>query len=248
MSATDWDNDGIPNSIDSTPGIDPNTVNPPTYRMNPVNIPGTKGVLLDESTGWFAASRVSDPTSFNIIMAKMFNYGHIKKPNDFEAAKKVWAELTKNAGSLGSPTGNVEDWIALTPPMAMGADGDGTTRDKRSTVTKYTPSSAAADITTASKAELGREASDKEMKAYTAAVNKKAQTEPTVSDMTTVRSGDVSSTTGVQGTGFDPAIFARDFARSQSDYAENYAASSFLGLIEQSLRDPNRIGQVIQNG
>lgn len=247
MTATDWDNDGVPNTIDSTPGVDPN-VGTPTYRMNPVNIPGTQGVLLDESTGWFAASRVSDPNSFNIIMAKMFKYGHITKPNDFAAAKKVWAELTKNAGSLGSPTGNVEDWIALTPPMAMGADGDGTSRDKRSVVTKYTPSSAGADITTASKAELGREASDKEMKDYTAAVNQKAKTEPTVSDMTTVRSGDVSSTTGVQGTGFDPALFARDFARSQSDYAENYAASSFLNLIEQSLRDPNRIGQVIQNG
>lgn len=248
MTLTDWDNDGVPNTIDSTPGVDPNAGATPTYRMNPVNIPGTKGVLLDESTGWFAASPVSDPTSFQIIMAKMLQYGHIKKAGDFAAAKKVWAELTKNAGSLGSPTGNVEDWIALSPPMAMGADGDGTTRDKRSVATKYTPSSAAADITTASKAELGREASDKEMKAYTAAVNKKAQTEPTVSDITTVRSGDVSSSKGTQGTGFDPALFARDFARSQSDYAENYAASSFLGLIEQSLRDPNRIGQVIQNG
>ena len=243
MSATDWDNDGIPNSKDDTPGQDPNASYPTVnFRMNPVNIPGQPSVGLDESTNWFAASPVNDPESFKILMAKLFQYGHISSPNDFTAAKKVWTELTKMAGSLGSPTGNVEDWIALYPPQG---DGDGVSRTKSSMVTQYTPSSAGDTYNTTSKAELGREASAKEMKAYTAAVNERAKKEPTVADITTVTSGGVSSQKGTQGTGFDPTLFARDFARSQEDYAENFAASNFLSLVEQSLRDPNRIGQVI---
>ena len=246
MSRTDWDNDGLPNGVDPTPGVDPNIGNP-GYRMNPVNIPGTQGVLLDESTGWFAASPVNDPESFKILMTNMAKYGHIEE-GDFEAAKKAWAEFTKNAGSLGSVAQNVEEWIALSPPMGLSSSGDGTSRSKSSITTQFTPSSAGADYTTASKAELGREASKKEMKSYTSAVNQRAKAEPTVSDITTTKTGDVSSSKGMQGTGFDPSLFARDFARSQSDYAENYAASSFLDLIEQSLTDPNRIGQVIQNG
>ena len=55
-----------------------------------------------------------------------------------------------------------------------------------------------------------------------------------------------SISVGSQTTGFDPTEFAKSYARSAPDYAENFAIRTFLGLIDQSLSDPNRIGQVIQ--
>jgi hypothetical protein len=128
----------------------------------------------------------------------------------------------------------------------------GTTKAKQTTVTEYSTSSAAADLMTAYKSELGFEPGETDITAYRAAVNKAAKGEPAVYTSTTTTApgkGGVISTsksTAVSQTGFDPTKFAIDFARSNPEYAENFAIRNFMGLIEASLNDPNRIGTVIE--
>ena len=82
-----------------------------------------------------------------------------------------------------------------------------------------------------------------------------AQKEPSIYEGTTTTAAPkgkntLGSTvsTGKQTTGFDPTMFARNFAMSQPDYAESFASHTFLGLVEKLLKDPNAIGEVVSDG
>ena len=113
-------------------------------------------------------------------------------------------------------------------------------------VTEYSTSSAAADLQQMFKAEVGRKATAEEIAAYQKQVNAKAAKEPSVTTGITTTSPGMSTTTGTTQTGFNPTEFAREFAQSVPDYAENFAVSNFVKLIDQALSDPNRVGQVVQ--
>jgi hypothetical protein len=103
--------------------------------------------------------------------------------------------------------------------------------------------------------ESGRTASANEIAAGTAAMNAAAMKEPGIFEGTTTTSPGgkgfelgQSVTKGTQTTGFDPTMFARNFARSQPDFAESFAAKNFLKLISGLLTDPNAIGAVVGDG
>jgi len=128
----------------------------------------------------------------------------------------------------------------------------GTQAQKDSRVTQYSGSSAAQQISDEMERRLGRRATQSEIDAYTAGVNAAAKKEPSVftgSTTTTAPKGKntlgSTATTGTQTTGFDPTMFARNFAMSRPDYAESFAANTFLGLVEKLLKDPNAIGNVV---
>jgi hypothetical protein len=107
-------------------------------------------------------------------------------------------------------------------------------------------------LTAAYKAELGMEPGQADIAAYQKAVNLAAKKEPAVYTATTTTApgkGGITSTStsaAISQTGFDPTRFAVEFARSNPQYAENFAARNFMGLIEASLNDPNRIGAVFE--
>jgi hypothetical protein len=128
----------------------------------------------------------------------------------------------------------------------------GTTKSKQTTITEYSASSAAADANKAMEAELGRTATSAETAAYLKAVNEKAKKEASIYEATTTTSPgkggvDQSVTTATQKTGFDPTIFAQNFARSMPDYAESFAAKNVLKIIEGLIgSDRTAIGKVVQ--
>ena len=161
-----------------------------------------------------------------------------------------WTQ-TPGGGSDGKPIKFLERW---SPGYYTSESGRqfGTTKAQQTTVTEYSTSSAAADLMTAYKSELGFEPGEADIAAYRKAVNKAAKGEPAVYTSTTTTApgkGGVISTsksTAVSQTGFDPTKFAVDFARSNPEYAENFAIRNFMGLIEESLNDPNRIGMVVE--
>lgn len=161
-----------------------------------------------------------------------------------------WTQ-TYGSGSDGKPIKYLVNW---SPDEYKDDTGTkyGTTKSKQTTVTEYSTSAAASDLMTAYKSELGREAGAADIAAYQAAVNKQAKGEPAVYTSTTTTApgkGGILSTsksTAVSQTGFDPTRFAIEYARSNPEYAENFAVRSFMKLIDQSLSDPNRIGQVVQ--
>lgn len=159
-----------------------------------------------------------------------------------------WTQ-TYGSGSDGKPIKFLDVWTPSN--YADQTKQYGTTKTMQETVTNYSTSSAAADITQAYKSELGFEPGAADIAAYRKAVNKTAKGEPAkYSGTTTTAPGkggvDTSTTKATSGTGFDPTRFAIEYARANPEYAENYAARNFINLIDQALSDPNRIGQVVQ--
>jgi hypothetical protein len=176
---------------------------------------------------------------------------------DKDKIQDVWDEAVNwtqaiGSGSKGDPmmylnSLNPTDFVDKTAVKKYG-----TTKSKQTTITEYSASGAAADANKAMEAELGRTATSAETAAYLKAVNEKAKKEPSVYEGTTTTSPgkggvDQSVTTATQKTGFDPTIFAQNFARSMPDYAESFAAKNVLKIIEGLIgSDRTAIGKVVE--
>ena len=128
----------------------------------------------------------------------------------------------------------------------------GTTAQRTETTTQYSPSNAAADISRTFEQEIGRTASQAEIDAYIKGVNDAAKKEPAIYEGTTTTAPgkggilETSKTKATSTTGFDPTIYAQNFARSRPDFAESFATKNFLKIIQGLLKDPNAIGTVVE--
>ena len=167
----------------------------------------------------------------------------------------VWSDALDWTQSLGSKTNSPIDYLSVLDPMDYMDEEKqkkyGTSRQIQETTTQYSKSKAAADATEATKQELGREASAKEVAEYTKQANLAAKKEPSIYDATTTTSpgkGGVglSKTTATNKTGFDPTMFAQNFARTLPDYAESYAAKNFLTAVQKVIGQAPTIEQGIQ--
>lgn len=230
-----------------------------TLDVPAIRLPGLKtGVDAKQASDWFkftaskAAKGTPARTYYDEVTATMARLGIAKK--DYQSAwddAVTWAQ-TPGSGSTGDPKMfmslmNPADYADQTATKKYG-----TTKSKQTTVTQYSPSSAGADITKTFESELGRTATSAETAAYLKAVNEKAKKEPSVYEGTTTTSPgkggvDQSTTMATSSTGFDPTMFAQNFARSMPDYAESFAAKNVLKIIE-GLIGPDRtaIGKVVQ--
>ena len=230
-----------------------------TLDVPAIRLPGLKtGVDAKQASDWFkftaskAAKGTPARTYYDEVTATMARLGIAKK--DYQSAwddAVTWVQ-TPGSGSTGDPKMfmslmNPADYADQTATKKYG-----TTKSKQTTVTQYSPSSAGADITKTFESELGRTATSAETAAYLKAVNEKAKREPSVYEGTTTTSPgkggvDQSTTMATSSTGFDPTMFAQNFARSMPDYAESFAAKNVLKIIE-GLIGPDRtaIGKVVQ--
>jgi len=233
----------------------------PTFapRTAPISLPGVDGgVQASEAYGWFklVASKAPKGTparrAYDMFVQRLQALGIPKsKWNSVWKDAVDWTQ-TPGSGSTGDPSGYLgvldpSDYITEKPGKKYG-----TTKQEQQVTTEFSTSSAAADITEAYKSEVGREAGVNEILAYQKAVNAAAAKEPSVSTSTTTTApgkGGILSTsksTAVSKTGFDATRFAVEYARSNPDYAENYAVKNFLKLVDAALTDPNRIGVVVE--
>ena len=128
----------------------------------------------------------------------------------------------------------------------------GTTKSRTETTTQYSPSNAADYLSKTFESEIGRTATKEEIDAYIKGVNAAAKKEPSIYEGTTTTAPGkggllgTSTTKATNTTGFDPAIYAQNFARSRPDFAESFATKSFLKIIQGVLKDPNAIGTVVE--
>ena len=204
-----------------------------------------------------AALRVNDRQKYGIIKAGIeYNLGRKVKDKEVDA---IWKDAVNWTQSPGTGNGNpVEYFNRIRPADYAVADTGpkyGTSSFKNTQVTEYSGSAAAQQISDEMERRLGRRATQAEIDAYTKGVNAQAKKDPSITEGSTTTKAPSgkntlgSSTTNQTGkTGFDPTMFARNFAMSQPDYAESFAANTFLGLVEKLLKDPNAIGQVIGDG
>lgn len=219
-----------------------------------IELPGVNGYVSEEAAqAWFKYAPTRNKAFYNDFIADLARKGIAKK-----YAQAVWNDAIGWTQSIGSTTGKVTEYLNVMDPSMYKPEGSsgpkyGTQAQKDSRVTQYSGSSAAQQISDEMERRLGRRATQSEIDAYTAGVNAAAKKEPSIftgSTTTTAPKGKntlgTTATTGTQTTGFDPTMFARNFAMSRPDYAESFAANTFLGLVEKLLKDPNAIGQVVQ--
>ena len=221
-------------------------------------IPKDQGISDVQAKAWFKYTAAKAPKGsavrnyYDDFVAGLSRLGIPKdKWND------AWEEAVNWTQAIGSgSTGDPKMFLSMMDPTDF-ADKTatkkyGTTKSKQTTVTQYSPSGAGADVTKAFESELGRTATSKETAAYLKAVNEKAKKEPAVYSATTTTSPgkggvDQSTTTATSTAGFDPTMFAQNFARSMPDYAESFAAKNVLKIIDGLIgSDRTAIGKVVQ--
>jgi hypothetical protein len=229
----------------------------------PILLPGIKsGVDATQAKDWFkftapkAAKGTPSRTYYDNFIGMLAKAGIPKsKYNDVWADAVAWTQAP-GSGSKGDPALYLSSGMSAADYAdKTGAKAPATSKSKVTTTTKYSASGAAADANKAVVSELGRTASSVETAAYLKAVNAKAALEPSVYENTSKTTVTGSGASGVsntvtnatQSTGFDPTLFAQNFARSLPDYAESFAVKNFLRLVEGLIgSDKTAIGKVVQ--
>lgn len=97
------------------------------------------------------------------------------------------------------------------------------------------PGSARKLVDTALGQYLGRSATPEEQKTFFKALNVQEQAAPTMTKSTTNTSGRSSSTSSVTTGGFDPSVFAEEYAQGQEGAGEFQAATSLLDTFIKSI-------------
>ena len=246
--------------------VEPDPTTDPKYNVNKIFIPGFtdkprgRGASIAEAKNFFTNLRETNPVAYNALKTAAAARGI---PSDHKSLMKImsravdWTQTINNP--LRSQAGGIDPAAYLDYYNAGSVDlGEGSQRvygtqkvtDER--VTQFSKSGAAADVQKMARAEMGQELMGGQVSAYTAAVNAAAKKEPAIYKGTTTTKapskglalGETISK-GTQTTGFDATEFAKNFVRRQEGYAENFAASSFLKLVQGAITDPNRIGEVI---
>jgi hypothetical protein len=266
--------DARPNIFDKTKANGGNRVvagqNIPTYKgYGSAEYNANQGILpiefLDivsidpmDAKQWFKFAS-TNPAYKNAYNSFKNNVARLKLPTDKKSLQAIWNDAVDWTQTTGTNNGDPFNYLESLDPSnyvdKTKGPKYGTTAVKDIRTTEYSGSTAAQQISDEFERKLGRRASQAEINAYTIGVNKMAQKEPSIYEGTTTTAAPkgkntLGSTvsTGKQTTGFDPTMFARNFAMSQPDYAESFASHTFLGLVEKLLKDPNAIGEVVSDG
>lgn len=253
----DVNKNGVPDMLETR---NPSNSGNAAMDIPPIKLPGfnKRGVQQTEAYGWFKLVAAKSPKgtparkAYDAFTGRLAALGIPKK--DWE---KVWKDavdwvVTPGSGATGDPSG----YLGVIDPSDYITAGSGkkygTTKSKTIQTTQYSPSDAGSDVNRIIEAEIGRTATKEETDAYIAGLNAEAKKSPAISETTTTtapgKGGILGTSTSnvTQTTGFDPTMYALNFARSRPDFAESFATKTVLGIIQKVLRDPNAIGQVVE--
>ena len=233
-------------------------------RLNipPIKLPGvdSAGINDVQAKSWF---KYSGATAKKGTEARKYYERFIARLKQAGIPEKKWQSVwndavdwvgTPGSGATGDPSMYLNVW---NPSQYLKDDGTGpkygTQKQRTETTTQYGPSDAANAINQTFEKEIGRTATKEEIDAYTMGVNAAAKKEPSIYDGFTTTTGPTKGASlgttkskGTNTTGFDPAIYAANFARSRPDFAESFATKNFLKIIQNLLNDPNAIGTVVE--
>jgi hypothetical protein len=228
----------------------------------PIKLPGINpeaGINDVQAKSWFKYSAATAKKGSEVRKYYESFIAILKKAGIPENKwQSVWDDAVDWVGTPGSgATGDPKMYLNVWNPASYtGGTGStkkyGTTKSRTETTTQYSASNAADYLTKTFESEIGRTASKEEIDAYTKGVNAAAKKEPSIYDGFTTTTGPAKGaslgttvTKATQTTGFDPAIYAANFARSRPDFAESFATKTYLKIIEGLLKDPNAIGTVV---
>ena len=93
---------------------------------------------------------------------------------------------------------------------------------------------------------LGRVATVEEGQAFKQALNMMEQMNPSRSVIDGVSGKGTDTRTQTTESGFNPRVFARDYAMATPEYANTFAANTFMTALNSFLEEPNAIEQRIE--
>ena len=93
---------------------------------------------------------------------------------------------------------------------------------------------------------LGRVATSEESQAFKQALNMMEQMNPARSVIEGVSGDSSDKRTQTTQSGFNPRVFAREYTLSTPEYANTFAATTFMNALNSFLEEPNAIGQRIE--
>lgn len=88
---------------------------------------------------------------------------------------------------------------------------------------------------------LGRVSTAEEAQAFQEALNMMEQANPSRSIIEGVSGKRSDSRTQITESGFDPTAFAREYAMSMPEYADTFAATTFMGALDKFLAQPDAL-------
>jgi len=183
--------------------------------------------------------------SFSEDEAKKF-YGTLNKyfPNGWDESyvENAWvralnisADRLRSEGNLVTPFQAFDtmlDQAARNGALGGGSRGGGAGGGGGPTITGQVnltdPGTAKILVDQALESYLGRKANDREIAAFTGALNKKEMESPKTSE--------IVGTTAVTSGGFNPSAFAEQYAQGQEGTGEYQAATTFLDTFISSLK------------
>lgn len=219
----------------------------PQY-VQPISVQGSPRTMSpDEAKQWFKFLSSNDPKRYGQFKA---NVAALGLKTDKKTLQKLWDDAVDWTQVVGGTSGNPLDYFNVLDPMdyveveKKKKYGSAAQRDER--ITQYSTSSAADIVMRSSMEERGMGTTTKEEKKFLEAINAAAAKEPSVYEGITTTSPTGTSSKGVQRTGFDPSQFARDWIRSQSNYAESFVAKDFIDVLSNIIQSPAKIGRVVE--
>lgn len=152
-------------------------------------------------------------------------------------SQRSWEQYLKDRAA--DP--NIQAYLKLS-----GGGGGGGVTNSRSVTTDESSRSEAGNILDANfKDQLGRTASKEEIIGFQQALNEQQRNNPSISQSRTASGGGSSSTRTSTSGGFDYTRFARQYAQSQPDFKDRYAAVTFMDILDTALSDPNSIDALV---
>lgn len=203
----------------------------------------TKSVSFDKATGDGTWMHRDSPAMFAQFQKLALRAGF---SDDIDTVTGLYFNAIKWASQPEKYANKmtVLDYFLGLPPS--GNQGVGTTTSTQVNRRTYSESESAAVLNDTFRQTLGREATGEEIAAYMKAVNKMFAAEPstTTSTTTTTREGanTRSSTGSTSKGGFDPTQFTLDYARARPEYAETYAATSFMSVLDNMVNGASSLG------
>ena len=127
-----------------------------------------------------------------------------------------------------------------------GSSGSGGAFSSTSTSVNLSSRSQAATIADENfRSQLGRTASKQEIMDFQEALNEQQRRNPNVTKTSGYSSGRNTTSNSTSTGGFDYTRFARQYAQSQPEFQDRYAAVKFMDILDKAISDPNTIDALV---
>lgn len=138
---------------------------------------------------------------------------------------------------------DIQAWLKIN---GSGSGSGGVTNSRTVSTDESSRSEAGAILDANFQSQLGRTASKQEIIDFQQALNEQQRKNPSISQSTTSSGKGSSSTRTSTSGGFDYTRFARQYAQSQPDFQDRYAAITFMDILDSALSDPNSIDALVK--